>query len=81
MGVGSRRWRDRLAKSHQRAPGGAPKSMTGNLQSLICEESENDTFRFPWSKRPRMDFLRPYQVDGKNRSSTRPVWGARINDG
>ena len=29
---------------------------------LICEESENDTFRFPWSKKPRMDFLRPYQI-------------------
>ncbi len=27
---------------------------------LICKESENDTFRFPWSKKPRMDFLRPY---------------------
>ena len=42
-------------------------------KSLICEESENDTFRFGWSKKPRMDFLRPY-----NRA---PVWGARINDG
>jgi len=30
-------------------------------KSLICKESENDTFRFPWSKKPRMDFLRPYQ--------------------
>jgi hypothetical protein len=29
-------------------------------KSLICKESENDTFRFPWSKKPRMDFLRPY---------------------
>jgi hypothetical protein len=29
---------------------------------LICEESENATFRFPWSKKPRMDFLRPYQI-------------------
>ncbi len=28
---------------------------------MICEESENDTFRFPLSKKPRMDFLRPYQ--------------------
>jgi len=28
---------------------------------LICKESENDTFRFPWSKKPLMDFLRPYQ--------------------
>ncbi len=26
---------------------------------LICEESENDTFRFPRSKKPWMDFLRP----------------------
>jgi len=30
-------------------------------KSLICEESGNDAFRFPWSKKPRMDFLRPYQ--------------------
>ena len=30
-------------------------------KSLICEESENDTFRIPWSKKPIMDFLRPYQ--------------------
>jgi len=29
---------------------------------LICEESGNDTFRFPRSKKPRMDFLRPYQL-------------------
>jgi len=28
---------------------------------LICKESENDTFRFPWSKKFRLDFLRPYQ--------------------
>ncbi len=28
---------------------------------LICEESENDTFRFPRSKKPWMDFLRHYQ--------------------
>ena len=52
---------DDFAKSHQRAPGGAPESMTGNVMSLICKESENDTFRFPWSKKQRMDFLRPYQ--------------------
>jgi hypothetical protein len=32
-------------------------------KSLICEESENHTFRFPWSKKPLMDFLRPYQID------------------
>ncbi len=29
--------------------------------SLIHEESENDTFRFPWSEKSRLDFLRPYQ--------------------
>jgi len=29
---------------------------------LICEESENDIFRFPRSKKPWMDFLRPYQI-------------------
>jgi len=28
---------------------------------LICKESENHAFRFPRSKKPRMDFLRPYQ--------------------
>jgi hypothetical protein len=26
-------------------------------KSLICKESENDTFRFPWSKKSRLDFL------------------------
>jgi len=31
------------------------------FQSLICEESGNDIFRFPWSKKPRMDFLRPFK--------------------
>ncbi len=30
-------------------------------RSLICEESENDTFRFPFSKKFRMNFLRGYQ--------------------
>jgi hypothetical protein len=30
-------------------------------KSSICEESENDTFRFLWSKKFRLDFLRPYQ--------------------
>jgi hypothetical protein len=30
-------------------------------KSLICEESENDTFRFPWSQKSRMDFWRGYQ--------------------
>ncbi len=28
--------------------------------SLIREESENRVFHFPLSKKPRMDFLRPY---------------------
>jgi len=32
-----------------------------NLESLIREGSGNDVFRFPQSKKPRMDFLRPYQ--------------------
>jgi len=34
---------------------------------LICEERENDTFRFPWSKKPLRDFLRPYHrlITGK----------------
>ena len=31
-----------------------------SCKSLICKESENDIFRFPFSKKPRMDFLRPY---------------------
>jgi hypothetical protein len=30
-------------------------------KSLICKESENDTFHFPRSKRPRRDFLRQLQ--------------------
>jgi len=29
---------------------------------LICEERENDIFLFPLSKKPWMDFLRPYQL-------------------
>jgi hypothetical protein len=32
-----------------------------HFKSLICEESGNHAFRFPRSKKPRMDFLRPYQ--------------------
>jgi hypothetical protein len=31
------------------------------LQSSIREESENDTFRIPWSEKSHQDFLRPYQ--------------------
>jgi len=30
-------------------------------KSLICEESENDIFRFPFSQKSRMDFWRGYQ--------------------
>ena len=33
----------------------------GCCKSLICKESGNHAFRFPRSKKPRMDFLRPYQ--------------------
>jgi len=29
------------------------------INPAICEESGNDTFRFPWSKKSRPDFLRP----------------------
>jgi len=29
---------------------------------LIREESENDTFRFPMSKKPLVDFLRHYHI-------------------
>jgi hypothetical protein len=29
-------------------------------KSLICEESENDIFRFPFSQKSRMDFWRGY---------------------
>ena len=36
-------------------------------RSLICEGSENDAFHFPWSKKPRMDFLRLYQ-SGKQKN-------------
>ena len=31
------------------------------VKSLICKESENHAFRFPRSKKPIADFLRPYQ--------------------
>jgi len=30
-------------------------------KSLICEESENDIFRFPLSKKPWVGFSRHYQ--------------------
>jgi hypothetical protein len=30
-------------------------------KSLICEERENDTFRFPWSQKFRLNFWRGYQ--------------------
>jgi len=49
-----------LQKSSTRPEWGAQIN-DWQLKSLICEESENDTFRFPWSKKPRMDFLLPYQ--------------------
>ena len=42
-------------------PFGAPESMTWDVKSLIREESGNHVFRFPLSKKPIMDFLRPYQ--------------------
>jgi len=51
-------------------------------KSLICEESENRVFHFSWSKKPRMDFLRPYHrapsgvpesMAGSIQSSARPV--------
>jgi hypothetical protein len=29
--------------------------------SNLCKESGNNTFRFPWSKKPRMDFLRSHK--------------------
>jgi hypothetical protein len=35
--------------------------MAGSLKSLIREGSENAIFRLPLSKKPRMDFLRPYR--------------------
>ena len=41
-------------------PFGAPESMTWEVKSLIREESGNDDFHFPLSKKPIMDFLRPY---------------------
>ena len=34
-------------------------------KSLICKESENDTFHFPRSKKPILDFLRPCQTKMK----------------
>ncbi len=44
------------------APGRGAQINDRQCKSLICKESENDTFRFPWSKKSRLDFLRPYQV-------------------
>jgi len=40
---------------------GRPSIHDHKYESLIREESENDTFRLPWSKKSRLDFLRPYQ--------------------
>jgi len=44
------------------APIGGAQIKNLNRKFLICKESENDTFRFPRSKKPRMDFLRPYKL-------------------
>jgi hypothetical protein len=52
---------DGLAKSPSKRPGWGAQINDRQGKSLICEESENDTFRFPWSKKFRLDFLRPYQ--------------------
>ncbi len=41
------------------APIGGAQISDLRCKLLICEESENDIFRFPLSKKPRMDFLRP----------------------
>ena len=49
----------------RRAPGGAPGSMIEKLSS-IREERENDTFPFPWSRKSRLDLLRPLQSSGGN---------------
>ena len=41
--------------SHQRARVGRPDQLP-EIMSLIREERENDTFPFPWSKRPTRTF-------------------------
>ena len=43
------------------APGVGAQINDRQYKSLICEESENDTFRFPFSQKSRSDFLRGYQ--------------------
>jgi hypothetical protein len=50
---------DDFVESYQRARMGAQINDLQN-KSLICKETENDTFRFPLSKKSRQDFLRPY---------------------
>ena len=48
---------DDFAKSHQRAPRGAPGSRTrvdSHRKSWIREERENDDFPFPWSEKSRI---------------------------
>ncbi len=54
---------DDFVRSHQRAPLKGAQINDLHRKLLICEESENDTFRFPRSKKPWMGFLRPINND------------------
>ena len=58
---------DDFARSHQCTRRGRPNHDL-QCKSKICEERENDIFRFPLSKKPRMDFLQSCQEPMTNRS-------------
>ena len=45
------------SKKSSTRPGWGAQINDRQCKSLICEESENDTFRFPWSKKSRLDFF------------------------
>jgi hypothetical protein len=50
------------SKGSSPRPVGGAQSNELSCKSLFCEESGNDAFRFPWSKKARLDFLRPYKL-------------------
>ena len=52
---------DGLVKSPSTRPARGAQINDSHRKSLICEERENDAFPFPWSRKSRQDFLRPYQ--------------------
>ena len=62
---------DDIAKSHQRAPGGAPGSMTGDISHGSARKAEMTLFAFRGAKSPAWTFCDPINVSqGGNQSES-----------